>query len=164
MVRRYQSAAIFLATMVVGGSLLLSASAQADVLTGWTVLLTKASAAALNLLGFSVQGDGQTLSTTAGSFTVLVGNGCNGAWAHLIFLASVLAYPATWKEKLLGLAVGQPVLAVLNVVRVVSLFLIGVYAPTIFRAAHVYVWQFLIIGFAMLILFVWADQFVRRPA
>jgi len=55
----------------------------------------------------------------------------------LIFLASVLAYPATWKEKLLGLAVGQPVLVVLNVVRVVSLFIIGVYAPTIFRAAHV---------------------------
>jgi exosortase/archaeosortase family protein len=95
---------------------------------------------------------------------VLVGNGCNGAWAHLIFLASVLAYPATWKEKLLGLAVGQPVLVVLNVVRVVSLFIIGLYAPTIFRAAHVYVWQFLIIGFAMLMLFIWADQFVRRPA
>jgi len=164
MVRRYHSASIFLATMVVGASLLLSASAQAHVLAGWTVLLTKTSAAALNLLGFSVQGDGQTLSTTAGSFTVLVGNGCNGAWAHLIFLASVLAYPATWKEKLLGLAVGQPVLVVLNVVRVVSLFIIGVYAPTIFRAAHVYVWQFLIIGFAMLMLFVWADQFVRRPA
>lgn len=164
MVRRYHSAPIFLATMVVGGSLLLSASAQADVLTGWTVLLTKISAAALNLLGFSVQGDAQTLSTTAGSFTVAIGNGCNGAWAHLIFLASVLAYPATWKEKLLGLAVGQPVLVVLNVVRVVSLFIIGVYAPTIFRAAHVYVWQFLIIGFAMLMLFVWADQFVRRPA
>ena len=164
MARRYHSAAIFLATMVVGGSLLLSASAQADVLTCWTVLLTKISAAVLNLLGFSVKGDAQRLSTTAGSFTVLVGNGCNGAWAHLIFLASVLAYPATWKEKLLGLAVGQPVLVVLNVVRVVSLFIIGVYAPTIFRAAHVYVWQFLIIGFAMLILFIWADQFVRRPA
>jgi len=163
-VRRYHSAVIFLATMVVGGSLLLSASAQADVLTCWTVLLTKISAAVLNLLGFSVKGDAQRLSTTAGSFTVLVGNGCNGAWAHLIFLASVLAYPATWKEKLLGLAVGQPVLVVLNVVRVVSLFIIGVYAPTIFRAAHVYVWQFLIIGFAMLMLFIWADQFVRRPA
>ena len=94
-------------------------------------------AAALNLLGFSVKWDARTLSTPAGSFTVLVGNGCNGAWAHLIFLASVLAYPATWKEKLLGLAVGQPVLVVLNVVRVVSLFIIGVYAPTIFRAAHV---------------------------
>lgn len=164
MVRRYHSALIFLATMVAGGSLLLSPSAQADVLTGWTVLLTKISAAALNILGFSVKWDARTLSTTAGSFTVLVGNGCNGAWAHLIFLASVLAYPATWKEKLLGLAVGQPVLVVLNVVRVVSLFLIGVYAPTIFRAAHVYVWQFLIIGFAMLMLFIWADQFVRRPA
>jgi exosortase H (IPTLxxWG-CTERM-specific) len=164
MVRRYHSALIFPTTMVVGGSLLLSASAQEGVLTGWTFVLTQFSAATLHALGFAVKSGAQMLATTDSSFTVAIGNGCNGAWAHLIFLASVLAYPATWKEKLLGLAVGQPVLVVLNVVRVVSLFIIGVYAPAIFRAAHVYVWQFLIIGFAMLILFIWADQFVRRPA
>jgi exosortase H (IPTLxxWG-CTERM-specific) len=161
---RSTSIMIFLTTMVLGGSLLLSAHVQEGLFTWWTLRLTQLSAAALHALGFSVRWNGQVLSATSGSAVLLIGNGCNGAWAHLIFLASVLAYPAAWKEKLLGLAVGEPLLLVLNLVRIVSLFMVGVYAPTMLRAAHVYVWQFLIIGFAMLLLFIWADQVVERPA
>jgi len=164
MAQQHRSALIFLAIMVVGGELLLTAIVQDDVLTPWTSALTRFSAAALHALGLEVRSAPHALATTDNSFSVAIGNSCNGAWAHLILLASVMAYPASWREKLVGLAVGQPLLFVLNLVRVVSLFVIGVYVPAIFRGAHVYVWQFLIIGFAMLILFIWADQFVRRPA
>lgn len=133
-------------------------------LTSSTAVLTRLSAVSLHALGFAVSSGPRTLAATDRTFAVVIGNGCNGAWAHLILLASVLAYPASWKEKLLGLAFGQPLLLVLNLLRVVSLFLIGVYIPAAFRAAHVYIWQFLIIGFAMLIIFVWADRFVVRRA
>jgi exosortase H (IPTLxxWG-CTERM-specific) len=164
MLRRSSSALIFLATMVAGGILLLSPRLQERELLSLSIVITQLSAGALHALGFSVARDAHTLFVPGGAFAMRVDNDCNGAWAHLIFLASVLAYPATWKEKLAGLAVGQPLLFLLNVFRVMSLFAIGVYAPAIFRATHVYVWQFLIIGFALVLFFVWADRCVRPPA
>jgi len=35
--------------------------------------------------------------------------------------------------------------------------LLGMYAPALLRPAHVYVWQFLIIGCALMLFRVWAD-------
>jgi exosortase H (IPTLxxWG-CTERM-specific) len=164
MLRRYSPALIFLATMVAGGILLLNPRLQERELLSLSIVITQLSSGALDALGFSVARDARTLFVPGGSFGMRVDNDCNGAWAHLIFLASLLAYPTTWKEKLVGLAVGQPLLFLLNVLCVMSLFAIGVYAPAIFRATHVYVWQFLIIGLALLLFFIWVDKFVRRPA
>ena len=163
MLNRYGSALIFLATMVIGGSLLLTTRLQDRELTSLSIVITELSDATLRTLGFDVGRESRTLFVPGGSFGMRVDNDCNGAWAHLIFLAAVLAYPASWKEKLLGLAVGQPLLFLLNVFRVVSLFAIGVYVPSVFRATHVYVWQFLIIGLALLLFVIWVDKFVRRP-
>jgi len=164
MLNRYGSALIFVATMVIGGSLLLSTRLQDRELTSLSLVITELSDATLRTLGFDVGRESRTLFVPGGSFGMRVDNDCNGAWAHLIFLAAVLAYPASWKEKLLGLTVGQSLLFLLNVVRVASLFVIGVYVPSVFRATHVYVWQFLIIGLALLLFVVWVDKFVRRPA
>ena len=164
MLRRHASALIFLATMGLGGALLLSTRLDEREFRSFTLFITEITGSALGALGFSVARDGQMLFVPGGFFNMRIGNDCNGVCAHLIFLASVLAYPASWKAKLVGLAVGQPLLFLLNVFRLMSLFVIGLYIPAIFRAMHVYVWQFLIVGLALLLFFIWADRIVRRPA
>jgi exosortase H (IPTLxxWG-CTERM-specific) len=161
---RFGSAAVFLAVMLAGGSALLSDAAQERPLRTLSIWITTLSAGLLSALGVAVESRGQELIAIGRPFGVSVQNDCNGAWAHLILLASVLAYPATAREKIRGLLLAQPALFVLNVVRVASLFLIGLHAPGLFRAAHVYLWQGLIIACAVALFLVWIELGVRSPA
>jgi len=160
---RFGSALVFLVVLVAGGALLLSDAAQ-DGLRQLSIAITSFSAGILSALGVAVEPRGQELIAIGRPFGVSVQNDCNGAWAHLVLLASVLAYPATAREKIRGLLVAQPALFVLNVVRVASLFLIGLHAPGVFRAAHVFVWQGLIIACAIALFLVWVERGVRAPA
>ncbi len=86
---------------------------------------------------------------------------CNGFWAFAIFIASVLAVPSTWKAKLWGIGLGVPTLWVINTVRVVSLYFIAIYIPSIFEEVHLYVWQFLIIAAAFVLLMAWSEYFAK---
>jgi exosortase H (IPTLxxWG-CTERM-specific) len=161
---RFGSAAVFLAVMLPGGSVLLSDAVQNAALHPLSVRIAALSASLLRALHFGVTYQAQVIAATDGSFRVSVENDCNGAWAHLILLASVLAHPASLRAKLTGLLVLQPLLFALNVVRVVSLFLIGYYRISLFRAAHVYVWQFLIIGCALALFLAWEERVGTRRA
>jgi exosortase H (IPTLxxWG-CTERM-specific) len=150
--------------MLAGGSLLLTDGVQAAALHPLSVWIAGLSARVLRAVGFAVMQREQLLGALDGSFRVSVENDCNGAWAHLILLASVLAYPASLRAKIVGLLVMQPLLLALNVVRVASLVLIGSYDLALFRPAHVYVWQFLIIGFALALFLGWVERETRDAA
>jgi len=152
---------VFAVTMIVGGLILRNSWMQDVPLKRYTAFLTSLSGFVIHSLGLEVISRGQVLGSPATSFSMRIANECNGLWAHLILLATILAYPARWKERCLGLALGQSALFLINIVRIVSLFVLGVFLPFLFRAAHVYIWQFLIIGFAFLLFFVWVEKGVR---
>jgi exosortase/archaeosortase family protein len=80
-----------------------------------------------------------------------------------IYLSAVLAYPSRAKEKLKGFALGTSVILSLNLIRVVSLMYIGRYFPSFFEAAHLLIWQSLIIFAALLAWIYWTERFVRAP-
>jgi len=149
--------AVFAATMVVGGFVLLSAPVEQVVMTPWSETVAALSARLLRAIGMPVDVAGNILVTPDRSFAVSVENECNGAWAHLILLSGMLAFPATMRRRIVGGVLAQGALFGINVVRVASLMAIGMYAPALLRPAHVYVWQFLIIGCALLFFWIWAD-------
>ena len=95
-----------------------------------------------------------------GRVAVDVAIDCNGSWAFAIFVAAVVAVRSPWRAKLWGLALGVPALWAINVLRVVSLYGVATYAPSAFEAVHLYVWQFLIIGAALLLFVAWSQYFV----
>jgi exosortase H (IPTLxxWG-CTERM-specific) len=99
-------------------------------------------------------------------FAVNVRTGCNGLETIYIFFAGVLAFPAPWKRKLWGLLLGFLAIQLLNNVRIVSLFYIGVYFPQHFEDSHVVIWQAIVILFGVALFLVWADRYARpsRPA
>lgn len=99
-------------------------------------------------------------------FAVNVRTGCNGLETIYIYFAGVLAFPAPLRRKLLGLVGGFLAIQALNVVRIVSLFYIGVYFPKHFEDSHVVIWQALVILFGVALFLVWADRYARpaRPA
>lgn len=148
---------IFAATMVVGGTVLLLAPVQETIMTPWSEAITAMCAWLMRTAGVPVLAVQHVLVTADRTFAVSVENECNGAWAHLILLSGLLAYPATLRWRLVGGVAAQGALFAVNLVRVASLMLIGMYAPSLFRPAHVYVWQFLIIGCALALFRLWAD-------
>jgi exosortase H (IPTLxxWG-CTERM-specific) len=95
-------------------------------------------------------------------FAVNIRNGCNGIEAMLIFLAAVLAFPAPWRSRLTGLALGILAIQLVNLVRVVALFLTGVYFPKLFDTSHTVIWQTVVILSGVLLWIYWANR-IPRP-
>jgi len=101
---------------------------------------------------------------TSTRFSVNVVRGCDSLYPTAMLWAALLAYPASWKSKLIGLVGGAVFLFILNILRVVSMFYIGVYFPSLFDMVHVYAWQALFILFTLAVWLFWAAKFTRVKA
>ncbi len=127
----------------------------------FTAGVAKTSGGVLKLLGQPIRmKDTMILSER---FSVNIKNGCNGVETMLIFAAAVLAFPATWKSRLQGLALGLVAIQLINLVRVVALYLTGAYLPKLFDTSHTVVWQSIVILFGVLLWIFWANRFAARP-
>lgn len=166
--RAYRKEVTFLGLFILllgGGFTLVSVNWVNDhVVEPFTGGVAQLSGAALNLLGQKVEMSGTVIRNSR--FAVNIRNGCNGIEATLIFLAAVLAFPASWRSRLLGLGLGIAAIQVVNLVRVIALFLTGVYLPAVFDASHTVVWQTLVILSGVLLWLYWASRFatLREPA
>lgn len=127
------------------------------VVNRYTTFVARESSATLNLFGEGASVRGQILSSPR--FSVAIYNGCNGLEALLIFCSGVLAFPASWRNKLLGLVAGFFAIQVANIVRIVSLFYVGVYKPAWFAASHIFIWQSLIILLGVVLWLFWVQRY-----
>lgn len=83
--------------------------------------------------------------------------GCNGLEAVMIYAVAVLAFPASVKKKLMGIAAGFVVLQVVNILRIAGLGYSGVHFPGMFEYIHVYVAQGMMIAVALGIFFLYLN-------
>ena len=114
------------------------------------------SGALLNAMGQHVTVSGVIL--TAGSNAVSIQNGCNGVEAVVFLIAAILAFPATWRQRAAGLVAAIALIQILNLVRVVTLFLINRYKPDLFELFHLAIWQTVIGGAAIALFYVWTTR------
>jgi exosortase H (IPTLxxWG-CTERM-specific) len=131
------------------------------VIEPFTGAIARAGGATLNLLGQETRMDGTIIRSSR--FAVNIRNGCNGVEAMLIYFAAVLAFPATWKSRLLGVGLGFVAIQLVNLIRVVALFLTGVYLPELFDSSHTVIWQTLVILSGVLLWILWANRFAVLP-
>jgi exosortase H (IPTLxxWG-CTERM-specific) len=129
--------------------------AQAWFVEPWTGALAQVSAWLVTLFDSSVVAAGKVLRSTENGFAVSIEAGCNGVEATIVLIAAMLAFPAPWKHRLFGLAVGILAVQGLNVVRVISLFYLGQWDRDVFEWAHLYVWQALIMLDVLIVWLVW---------
>jgi len=73
-------------------------------------------------------------------FAITVRRGCDAVEPSWFFCAALLAFPASWSRKVLGIFVGALLLQLLNLIRIVSLYFIGLHYPRVFSTAHVEIW------------------------
>ena len=96
-------------------------------------------------------------------FALDVRNGCNGVEAVILLAAAIIAFPATLRSRLLGMAVAGVAIELLNLVRLSSLFWMGEHYRRIFDFFHVAVWQLLVILAAISIFILWSWKFAEKP-
>ncbi|WP_456414542.1 exosortase H [Thiolapillus sp.] len=88
-------------------------------------------------------------------FAVAIEAGCNGVEATIVLVAAMLAMPAPWKLKLLGIGIGFLTIQAMNLLRIISLFYLGQWNQTAFDWAHLYIWQALIMLDVLVVFLIW---------
>jgi len=126
------------------------------VIVPFTAAIARVSGFLLNALGEKVSVAGTEIRS--GNFGVQIENGCNGVEAALLFGSAVLAFPAPWRRRLIGLVGGFVAIQLLNFVRVVSLFWIGAHHPALFSSSHTVLWQSVIVLASVLLFLFWASR------
>jgi exosortase/archaeosortase family protein len=83
---------------------------------------------------------------------------CTGLYVLIILFTFLIAYPATWKSRALGMLIGVAALTAVNIFRISVLVGIAEIRPDLFGYFHEYVWQgvflILVIAYAMS----WVEQ------
>ena len=126
------------------------------VVVPFTGFLVRVSAVFLRAIGENAQSVGTVIQSPA--FAVDVKNGCNGVEAALLLVAAMLAFPASPKQRALGIAGGLAVIQGVNLFRIVSLFWLGVHHRNVFELFHAAVWQTALILLAVGIFLAWSRR------
>jgi exosortase H (IPTLxxWG-CTERM-specific) len=153
---------VFLLVLAGSFTLLAWRPVNDHVVEPFTGLVAVVSGAGLELLGEDITRQGTILRSP--TFAVNIQNGCNGVEAMVILLAAVVAFPASWRARLIGLGIGVAGIQLINLVRVIALFLTGAYLPRFFDSSHTVVWQTVVIASAVVLWLYWARRFAAVPA
>ncbi len=119
----------------------------------------QASVVIINLFGEGARARGTFVSSSRFSVDIL--HGCDAVAPTMLFVAAVLAFPASIVSKMPGVVLGALVLAVVNLIRIAALFYTGIYYPKAFEAMHVDVWQPVFILLALTLWVTWAWRATR---
>jgi len=84
---------------------------------------------------------------------------CTGIFVIMLFTSFVLAYPASWRARLAGLAIGIPLFFAVNVFRLATLARIVEVYPGAFFYLHEYVWQGILTVVVLVGAIAWAEKF-----
>jgi len=151
---------LFLAILGTTFSVIALRPVNDTIVVPYTEVIARVSGVMLGFFGESATVTGCLVSSPR--FAVTIYNGCNGLVTSLIFVAGVLAFPARPSAKFFGVAAGLLAIQIINLIRIVSLFYIGIYLPGLFNDAHVFVWQSLVILAGVTLWVIWAHGVMRR--
>jgi exosortase/archaeosortase family protein len=121
---------------------------------GWVLRLTHAN---VQVAGTEV----------VGNISLTVAKNCDAMDVNILFVAAIVAFPVGWRRRAIGIGLGVAGLAIANIVRIVSLYYIGVRWPSRFEVVHAELWPFAMVALAVsafLLWSRWATTAEARPA
>lgn len=128
------------------------AFADLGLVQQWTV---DSSVWLFSVLGYSVHSTGFLITVGGGNaFTFFISQDCTAWKSMLFFFALVLAVPGkSWRSRILGLAIGLPIIWIANMFRIFAVVLAGQsYGIDYAMLLHDYLWG---LGLAVLVLALW---------
>ena len=127
----------------------------------YLALIARVVGGILGLFGYEVSVGGTVIHTPA--FSLEIVRGCDAIEPAAMYMAAVLASPVGVWPKLPGILIGTAAIMLLNLVRIVSLFFVGVYYPRAFNMLHEDVWQAVFIVLALGFWAIWVQWATRGP-
>jgi exosortase/archaeosortase family protein len=115
----------------------------------YTQGIVMTTSAILNLISIPCTYYGSVIQLS--SIALDIKFGCNGLEAVMIYSIAVVAFPSSWKNKLMGIFSGFIVIQVLNILRIVALAYSGVHFRSFFEYIHIYVAQGVMVAIALAI-------------
>ena len=129
---------------IVGNQRPLGGRTTAFAFKGVFVHGAKASAGILHVFGYEdMHRDGQALVSPRGAITV--GRGCDAVAPTALFLSAVIASPIVLRSRLIAVGAGTVLLMLMNLFRIITLYLCAVHWRAAFDIMHLDVWQTLFI-------------------
>jgi exosortase H (IPTLxxWG-CTERM-specific) len=135
---------IFVTVLIALFTLEMLTPVQENVIVPFTSMLAQVSVAIISPFDSTVASHGKILFFRDSGFSVSIEAGCNGVEAMIVLLAAVVAYPASWRARLVAIVLGFLAVQAMNIVRIISLFYIGEWNHEIFMWVHLYLWPVLI--------------------
>ncbi|MEZ5359092.1 MAG: exosortase H [Candidatus Zixiibacteriota bacterium] len=159
--RLYQFLGLFIGLLIVGSIIYPLLSIHFDTqLQGFMAITAKICGTVLGLFTDDIMISDRFV--TFDGFSIEVIEECTGLLEMLIFLAALLAYPASWRSKLYGFLAGIPALYIFNVVRIVFLTIVGAHYNSMFDFMHLYFWQATLILMITTVWVLWILLVVNR--
>jgi exosortase/archaeosortase family protein len=75
--------------------------------------------------------------------------GCNGLEAVMIYSIAVIAFPSSWKNRLLGIMLGFIVIQFINILRIAGLAYSGIHFKNLFEYVHIYIAQGVMVAISL---------------
>ena len=154
---------IFLALLAVLFTVEMLEPVQQHVVQPFTASLADLSAALIMPFDDQVTASGRVIRHTSNYFAVSIEAGCNGVEAAIVLVAAVIAFPARWLQRLAAIAIGFLAIQAMNILRIISLFYLGMWNMTVFSWTHLYLWPVLIM-LDVLVVFLFYLRVVNRQA
>ncbi len=110
-------------------------------------------------LGFQIDQTGTII--TGGGISIEIYYKCTGIYQMAGFMAAIMAFPTNLQNKIIGFAWGIFGISILNLLRILSIFCVGLYFPNVVRIFHGLFWEVFMILFSLLLWVYWAHKNFR---
>lgn len=148
---------VFVLAAMVQFAILLAAPVR-PFIDGFSRQLASVSAQLIRSAGGVCLDRAAVLSNPAKGFAMEVRDGCNGVNVVILLWSAMLAFPASFKWRFIGLGAGLVAIQLVNLLRLISLFYLGQHSPSLFEFAHLYLWETLIIIDGMVVFALWSRR------
>lgn len=128
---------------------------QISIVIPFTEWLARLCSKIIGIFDQHVIFQGVNIVSSQNGFSVSIQAGCNGIEASIALISGILAFPANYFAKILGLCIGTISIQILNILRIISLFYLGQWNIDAFEWAHLYIWQTLIMIDVLIVFLVW---------
>lgn len=117
----------------------------------------------LGLMGYDVEQMGNNIVKVVGYGGVGIGNYCLAVELFVLFFALVASYPSATKTKLWFIPLGLLSIHLLNVVRVIALNLLTVYAPQYADFNHHVTFRVIVFVYILFLYNIFLKHFADKP-
>lgn len=135
--------------------------AREYVVDPWTRLVAYTSWWVLHLFDPQIFLDGNYIFTRGHGIHII--DGCNGITPLSLLVAGVLAFPTRWRARAWGFAIGIPAVVLVNLVRIMALWYLGLHYPDWFDESHLYIAQAFVILATGGVWLWWLGRFAAPP-